>query len=253
MASPRFVARSAVPGWHRCNVAFTLVEMLVVITIVVILLALIAPAVTNLNSAGNLSRAAFDIAGSLDRARAYAMANNTYVWVGLAEQDASTHLASAPAGFGAVTLATVASTIGLRAYDPDNPGALNASQIKPVDRSLRFDNLHLTDAYTPATTPSGMTRPAVNPSDEVGGTNGISSTPFTAPANGGQQVFSKVIEFNPQGVTRIVTSGASAQSVPDLIEIILLPTHGSAPQTPAINAAAIQVSGLTGASRVYQP
>src|SRR5438552_11168096 len=70
--------------------AFTLLEMLVVMGIIALLMVLVAPAFTSLKSAGDATSAAYTIKGVLDTARTYAMANNTYTWVGFFEEDVST-------------------------------------------------------------------------------------------------------------------------------------------------------------------
>src|SRR6266852_4088062 len=70
------------PGPWRARRAFTLIEMLVVMGIIAILMVLVAPAFTTLKSAGDVTSAASTIKGVLDTARTYAMANNTYTWVG---------------------------------------------------------------------------------------------------------------------------------------------------------------------------
>src|SRR6266567_2533322 len=67
--------------------AFTLIEMLVVMGIIAILMVLVAPAFTSLKSAGDVTGAAYTVKGALDQARTYAMANNTYTWVGFYEED----------------------------------------------------------------------------------------------------------------------------------------------------------------------
>src|SRR6266567_448737 len=67
--------------------AFTLIEMLVVMGIIAILMVLVAPAFTSLKSAGDVTGAAYTVKGALDQARTYAMANNTYTWVGFFEED----------------------------------------------------------------------------------------------------------------------------------------------------------------------
>ena len=89
--------------------AFTLLEMLVVMGIIAILMVLVAPAFTNLKSAGDVTNAVYGIQGLLDNARTYAKANNTYVFVGFAEVDVTPELGKKPvylAGFGKNRLAT---------------------------------------------------------------------------------------------------------------------------------------------------
>src|SRR5438046_7584744 len=72
---------------QRSRAAFTLIELLVVMAIIAILLLLVAPAFTNIKSAGDVTSAAYTIKGVLDTARTYAKANNTYTWVGFYEEN----------------------------------------------------------------------------------------------------------------------------------------------------------------------
>src|SRR5436305_4380560 len=67
--------------------AFTLLEMLVVMGIMATLMVLVAPAFTNLKSAGDVTNAAYTVKGVLDTARTYAKANSTYTWVGFFEEN----------------------------------------------------------------------------------------------------------------------------------------------------------------------
>ena len=85
-------------------------------------------------------KAAYDISGVIEQARSYAMANNTYVFVGLAEVDASNAESAAgqQSGTGRVVLAAAGSKDGTRNFAATNLVAL--SKIR------RFDNLHLADA-----------------------------------------------------------------------------------------------------------
>ncbi|PYV50458.1 MAG: hypothetical protein DMG98_27855 [Acidobacteria bacterium] len=62
--------------------AFTLLELLVVISIVAILMVLVAPAFTNRKTADDITNAAYTIKGVCEQARSYAKANHTYTWVG---------------------------------------------------------------------------------------------------------------------------------------------------------------------------
>src|SRR5207244_2414716 len=92
--------------------AFTLLELLVVIAIIAILMVLIAPAFTNIKTGNDVTTAAYTIKGVLDQARTYAMANNTYTWVGFYEENTvnpASPNSSTPA-IGRVILSVVAST-----------------------------------------------------------------------------------------------------------------------------------------------
>src|SRR6266550_5018505 len=96
---------------------FTLVELLVVIGIVALLMALIAPAFTNIKSGTDVTSAAYTIKGVLDTARTYAKANNNYAWVGFFEEDGSISSTNpATAGPGRVVMSIVASRDGTMLY-----------------------------------------------------------------------------------------------------------------------------------------
>src|SRR6266581_5858922 len=74
---------------RRLPSGFTLIELLVVIGVIILLTALLTPVFTNLKGAGDVTSAAYTIKGVLEQARTYAMANNTYTWVGFFEEDVS--------------------------------------------------------------------------------------------------------------------------------------------------------------------
>src|SRR5882757_4885678 len=102
--------------------AFTLIELLIVIGIIAVLLVLIAPAFTNLKSAGAVTSAAYTIKGVLDTARTYAKANNTYPWIGCYEEHVSNP--SSPntdtRPVGRLIMSIVASKDGTNVYGSGN-------------------------------------------------------------------------------------------------------------------------------------
>src|SRR6266550_4443105 len=151
--------------------AFTLLEMLVVMGIIAILMVLVAPAFTNLKSAGDVTNAVYGIQGLLDNARTYAKANNTYVFVGFAEVDSSVDSSVSPqvttgaTPYGRVAVAVVASKDGTRQfqYATTNQGNdwtanyANGSNLIAVGNLQRYENLHfLVDfpTWTPALHPN---------------------------------------------------------------------------------------------------
>src|SRR5690348_16959799 len=93
----------------RRSCCFTLLELLIVMGIVGLLFALIAPAFTTIKGGGDVTNAAYTIKGALDTARTYAKANNTYAWVGFFEEDFSN---PATAGTGRIVMSIVASKDG---------------------------------------------------------------------------------------------------------------------------------------------
>jgi len=96
----------------------------------------------------------------------------------------------------------------------------------------------------------------------LGLSTSTSVTPFTwplgSPLNSGYQYkFTKVINFDPQGIARIATS-TNADEIARLMEIDVQATHGTlVPPVPTNqdvgNHAAIQIAPTTGAIRIYRP
>lgn len=254
------------PCRGRRRAGFTLLEMLVVMSIILILIALLVPAMGSLKGAGNVTKAAYDIKGILDQARAYAMANNTFVFVGIAEVDsakdasANPQVATAdPAIGGTIAVAFVASKDGTRGYDVSssslpNPAWSTTTNLVAIGKLQRFENLHL--APLPSTIPNsgGTTRPSVSSANyQIGNIACASVTAFDWPVGSaigsGQYSFKKIINFDPQGVARIQTSG-NTDTIAQYIEIGLQQSRGT---TLSSNVAAIQIDGISGATRIYRP
>jgi prepilin-type N-terminal cleavage/methylation domain-containing protein len=245
--------------------AFSLIELLAVMAVVALMLSLAVPAFNSIRGSGDLVKATYDIAGILNQARAYAMANNTFVFVGIGEFDASKDSSASPqvAGTGRVALAVVAAKDGTRGYNVSNSSLpspawssySNGTNLFAVARLLRFENLHLLD-FGGVPSSGNMLRQT---SVAVSGSSSV--TPFDWPLgkaiNSGQYSFKNVLYFDPQGVARIQTASSMDRIVPCL-EIGLQPAHGTAvPAAPTNqnvgNHSAIQIDGLTGATRIYRP
>ena len=270
--------------WSR---AFTLVEMLVVVVIILVISALVIPAFNALKGSQDMNTAAFDIADTLAQARAYAMGHNTYVFVGFEEVDsaqstsANPQTAASSTVGGRIAMAIVATKDGTSHYavTTSNQGsdwqanyASSAAQeykgghLMAVNKLLTFDNVHLAASLGTIPITGNMYRPtytttASGDSYDLGATACTSATPFSWPLgsslNSGQYNFTKVIQFDPQGVERI-TFADSGSAVAQWTEIDLLPTHGdSISQTAPVagfgSQAAIQINGMTGSARIYRP
>jgi len=233
---------------HLCrdrSRAFSLLELLVVMAIIVIMSSLIGPAMNAIRGSGDLTMAASNISDALQQARAYAMAKNTYVYFGIKETDASKE--TLDDGIGRVAVAIVASKDGSRPLD-----GLNNTTTTPISRLQKFANSHI--ATTDLDNSGNMQRPS---GDDVTKVNQKDSVPFTWPSNGSAANFRKVIEFDPQGVARYPTTladSAASKAIDGWIEIPLQASHGAAGAAAGEkNQAAIQVDGMTGAVRVFRP
>jgi hypothetical protein len=148
---------------------------------------------------------------------------------------------------------------------------------------MSFQNIHLIDLQTsPMPASGGMARPPVSQYYDIPNANCYSGAGFAWPLgtylsggtplaqyyfnrNGTYNLLPKVIEFDPQGSARIITTQPSSTSalldaIPQYIEIGLEPSHGAvaaaAPADQVHNPgqiAAIQIDGMSGAIRTYRP
>ena len=241
---------------------FTLVELLVVLSIIVILSLVALPAIQSLQKAGGFTQAVYDISDSFNLSRSYAIAENTYVYVGLVELDRTKDLSVNPQvpGLGRVAMASVATKDGTNGFSGGAWGGTSAN-LALIRQPQVFDFLHLADDI-PATAVGNMARPAT-PANSLNYAASIASfatTPFSIPlgaAAGGKYNFTSSIGYNSQGSLFLINNGV-ATSPPQWIEIDLQPVSGNvAPQPPADanvgNQAALLIDGVTGAATVYRP
>jgi type II secretory pathway pseudopilin PulG len=264
--------------------AFTLLELLIVIGIIALLFVLLTPAFTTIKSGGDVTSAAYTIKGVLDTARTYAKANNTYVWVGFAEENAGSNPpatptatpAASPYPSGRLVMAIVASKDGTTIYNPNslnNPDPIDPAKLIPVTKLVKIDNVHLPlfaagngagDVFDARPSPSPASDYNYSRFGELnvaglGAPLTDSQFPFQypvgSPAPTAKYVFRKTLQFTPRGECRI----NSTYDVRRVIEIGLLPTHGSIVPTPTPsagnyigNVAAVQITGFGGSVKIYR-
>src|SRR5438874_12548394 len=213
--------------------AFTLLELLIVIGIIAVLLVLVAPALTNIKSAGEVTSAAYTSKGALDTARTYAKANNTYTWVGFYEENVSNPSSpnSDTPAIGRLVMSIVASKDGTSVYDPNSLATIAPTKLIQVGKLTKIENVHL---WTHTDAPSGIgstldTRPNVASTYCIGNSSpSNSATPFQYPvgnpAPAAQYTFVKAIQFSPKGEARIDNNSSPLQTA---AEIAIEPTHGA--------------------------
>jgi Tfp pilus assembly protein FimT len=245
--------------------------MLTVISITAILAVLSMPALQGVQSAGGFDKSVYALADSLNLARSYAVANNTYVYVGLTEVNRMQNPGAIPQviGSGRVALSIVATTDGTSDYSSSsssvwtsagNGTGANLTQVRQVQT---FDGFHIASTAFPTATTGNMARPSnVEPTPALLPAASAPVTPFSIPlganvtTSSGKYNFnntnSEIICFNPQG--GILLNGSAVQ----WLELDVQPMLGTvAPNTPSNvnkgNQAALIVDGVTGAVNVYRP
>lgn len=217
-----------------------------VIAVIAVMTALAVPAFNAVRGAGSLAKAASDISGTLQQARSYAMSQNTYVYVGLQEVDAIQPTASD--GTGRLVIAVVASKSGTR------PANMAADSVA-INKAQPLDGAHMTNA-TALGTAGGMANRETNSIVDLSlaGSTAASQFQFGWPLGGtAKYSFKKVIEFDPQGVARVQTNAGGSSNVEHGIEIALFPARGNTAPATNANQASIQISGITGAVRIFRP
>ena len=240
--------------------AFTLLELLVVITMVAVLMVLVAPAFTNRKSADDITNAAYAVKDVCEQARSYAKANHTYTWVGFYEENASalspTNATPAYPGKGRVVMATVFSNDGTKILEDADPSpVLPPSRITQLGRLIKIEGVHITDIGAPAGGNSDVLdgRPSLPytqgaPFDHF---NRISSdsadaTQFAFAAQ--NYTFYKTIRFNPREEANINSTYALKRAA----EIGIKSTHGDVVDANSRNIVAIQFGGIGGNFKIYR-
>ena len=232
--------------------------------VIAIMAGIAVTALPGLMTAQGVTQATSNLSELLDSARSYAMAHQTYVFVGLEEVDGLQAGSVAPqvAGTGRLAVMVAASADGSNNYS--GAGAWQpAVNLVVINKLTSFSGVHMSDfsSFAPGGTAGPMgSRVAVTASQSLGNSTTGSVTPlFTWPLSGGttQYSFSKVIQFDPQGLASLQL-GTGPTTSPGWMEIGLQATHGNiVPNPPATLAqgqlAAIQIDGITGANRVFRP
>jgi len=219
---------------------FSLLELMAVVFVLILVVGFLAPALTNLKSAGDVTSAAYTIKGVLDQARTYAMANDTYTTVGFAGSIGNTSASVT----GQIFVAMLAST------DATANGFSNGNY-KQLGKLLKFDNTHIHDTGVPTNDGTDFeNRPSVAAAYRI---STAAAGAYTITIQG--VTFSRWVQFSPRG--EAVLGGNSAMT--QYMEVGLFPTHATilASSQDANgkwlgNIVAIQVSGFSGSVRIYR-
>jgi Tfp pilus assembly protein FimT len=243
--------------------------LLIVVGIIGLLLVLIGPAFTTIKGGTDVTSSAYTIKGVLDTARTYAMANNTYTWVGFCEEDVSS-TTSGCGGTGRIVMSIVASKDGTKTYTdpPTTSVTLDPAGLVQVGKLTKIENSHLktfTDGSgigdTFDTRPLVGTAPPQDLDARIGDTTpirppqspGLQSCQFQYPVGSSlppvQYNFTKIIQFSPSGDARVANNSYSVKTV---VEVGIQPTHGTTPDNNSTNLAAVQLTGFGGSVKIYR-
>lgn len=257
--------------------AFSLIELMAVIGMIAMMAVLLVPGFNSVSRGREVAAAGAEISGLLEQARAYAMARNTYVWVGFAEED-GTQPSRVPmaSGGGRVVVSVVASRNGGRYVDdgatpPDFAAGGEVVELEQIHRLVRLPGVRLSAANTGADSGNHPARPSVAPEYQVGDApgndpqndSGAFVVPggflqFAYPLNGPAQYrFRKIIEFNPRGeASKAGEATLVGPGAPERIEVALVPAPDGRISEPfraaGWAAAAVQIDGLSGNVRSFQ-
>ncbi len=244
------------PRAKESRAGFSLVELLAVLAIMSVLTAMSLPIMNSIKDSQNVSLATTSVSSALQRARTYAMAHDTYVWVGFYEEQANTQSPTNVfpyAGAGQVVVGMAASYDGTQIYsNSTTTGNLATPQIVQIEKLMKVENVHCTDVGAPTGTGTPLaSRPNGaygGGSSELYGIDSDNSQEATHPLVLNGYTFYKTIRFSPNG-DAVIDDSPSLQRIG---EIDLRPTHGTQINLNSPNVTAIQFSGIEGAIQTYR-
>lgn len=222
--------------------AFTLVEMLSVITVMGILMGVVAPALPGILSGRGVSATLDRVSGMVDFARAEAVAKNTYVWLGLQN--------AAPDGNEGLQVGAVRSLDGtpnLKVNGVVNyasiaaptlaPGAVLASYPTGVSTDLATKLSKQITVDKKATFDLGASLTPSNPSTSIPIFT-MGNKTFTGP----------VILFTPQGQALLFTGTTPSAVTPYTSQIVIgvCGVHGTTPVQNDPRSGVLLLHGGTG-------
>lgn len=250
----------------RRQSGFSLLELLAVVAIIAIISGISIVSLTGVNESQQMNDAISKTEGALKRARAHAIGNQTYTWVGFFEKDLEDTAKPASAGKGELLIATVASTNGTSIYRKPASSSTPALDQNPQD--LELVGPLITISHVDLTTiPAGnLVRDDVAPDEYQVGHNDFQTRPLFFGSTSKTQnkitfnyplyatsdtlaTFTRIIEFAPNGdATKIGNS-----SITRLMEIGLRPTKGNQDLPESGDVAVLQIKGITGSIDILRP
>jgi prepilin-type N-terminal cleavage/methylation domain-containing protein len=222
------------PRQHRRLSAFSLIEMLAVMAIIVALSAVSVPAIQSVKGGSTVNKAVADLTSTLELARTHAMANRTYVRVLLAE---------APAA-GSQLLPQL---IALPIYSAN--GSASGDMTQPnewpaLSKPLVMDDLKVFDSMqssSPVNTASDVTPMGSN-------LQGTFMAPISRQVGNRTLTFKGVIQFSPTGEAR-VSFDEPARHIKIAVD---QPMAGNTVEGRKKNPFILRLSGMNGSIRILR-
>lgn len=220
--------------------AFTLVELLAVIGVMVFLMTMVTQMGGRGGDARKLKKSADTLMGALEQGRTYAMANNTYTWVGFFEEKGdvawTASSVSAP-GTGRVVAAVVASKTGLASALTSTTGTDTMS----VTKLQICESTHLANAPFNAN---------LSDLNAVTFENIAGSFKYAVGGVNNKYTFDKVVQFNSLGEA----TGLNGLPIAGIIFGVTQARGVMVPGDAASTASAIDiyVNGFTGRARLLR-
>jgi prepilin-type N-terminal cleavage/methylation domain-containing protein len=199
---------------------FSMIELLVVISIIGLLSYLVVPGLVALNQAGNIRAGTVQINDLLEQAYSSALSKNTYVWVGFSQLNGNG---------GGVAMASVFSA---HANPNDFPNS-----VSPLTRPVFLPKLSLATITTQIASPNNRA------TTSVGEITGANWGTFSTSIAGVPQTLSYVMEITPSGQVSLSSTNKYAW-----MEIGIAPLNGTGK-----NVSLIQMNAFTGRVSTYQP
>jgi type II secretory pathway pseudopilin PulG len=224
------------PPWPcRRSVAFSLIELLAVMAIIVTLSAVSVPALQSVKGGSSVNKAVADLSSTLELARTHAMANRTYVRVLLGEISASGSR-------------MVPQIIAQPIYSANGSalGDMSLTDAWPsLGKPLVLDNLRVFDTMegaTPLNTSSDVTPMGSN-------VQGAFMSPVSRHTPGkGTLSYTGVIQFSPTGEAR-VSFDEPARHIKIAVD---QPDAGNASAGLKKNPFILRLSGMNGSIRILR-